>query len=151
MSYEDGVEVIELAAHKRENRALAPSERCFRGLYERSPIGIEFYDSDGTLMGANKVCLDIFGVSSIDEARGFNITEDRNVTDEVKERLGQGETVSLEIPLDFEEAKQGRLPKSRKTGVTDLDVQLTRLGAGGEHSPGGYVVQIQDVTRRRSA
>ena len=151
MSYEDGVEVIELAAHKRENRALAPSERCFRGLYERSPIGIEFYDSDGTLMGANKVCLDIFGVSSIDEARGFNITEDLNVTDEVKERLGKGETVSLEIPLDFEEAKQGRLPKSRKTGVTDLDVQLTRLGAGGEHSPGGYVVQIQDVTRRRSA
>ena len=151
MSYEDGVEAMELATYKRGNSALAPSEKYFRGLYEQSPIGIELYDSDGTLTGVNKVCLDIFGVSSIDEARGFNITEDRNVTDKVRERLGKGETVSLEIQLDFEEAKKGGLPKSKKTGVADLDVQLTQLGARGEHAPGGYVAQVQDVTRRRRA
>ena len=84
--------VIEVALykHKMETK-LKESEERFKNIYEQSPIGIELYDSNGSLLHANKACLEIFGISDIAEIMGFNLFEDPNVRDDLKKRLRCGE------------------------------------------------------------
>jgi len=142
-------EIIESTIYKQTKEALAASEERFRDIFQESPIGIEIYDSKGTLVTANKACLDIFSVSELNEVKGFKLFEDPNITDEVKRRLGKGETVKYEAPFDFEKVRQHNLYQTSKTGVIYLDVLITPLGAEAGNSDGGYMVQVQDISERK--
>ncbi len=142
-------EIIESTIYKQTKEALAASEERFRDIFRESPIGIEIYDSKGTLVAANEACLDIFGVSELNEVKGFKLFEDPNITDEVKRRLGKGETVKYEAPFDFEKVRQHNLYRTGKTGVIYLDILITPLGAEAGNSDGGYMVQVQDISERK--
>jgi len=144
-------EIIESTIYKQTREALAASEDRFKGIYDESPIGIEIYDSKGTLVTANKACLDIFGVSELNEVKGFKLFEDPNITDEVKRRLGKGETVKYEAPFDFEKVRQHNLYRTSKTGVIYLDVLISPLGASAGEIDSGYMVHVQDITERKKA
>jgi PAS domain S-box-containing protein len=141
-------QLIESAVYRQTKEALAQSEERFRSIYEESPIGIQVYDSQGTLITANKACLDIFGVSDIKEVKGFKLFEDPNVTDETKRRLRSGETVRFEAFFDFEKVKRYKLYDTSKSGTIYLDVLITPLGRGETHR-GGYLVHVQDITERK--
>ena len=142
-------EIIESTIYKQTKEALAASEERFRDIFQESPIGIEIYDSKGTLVTANKACLDIFGVSELNEVKGFRLFEDPNITGEVKRRLGKGETVKYEAPFDFEKVRQHNLYQTSKTGVIYLDILITPLRAEAGNSDGGYMVQVQDISERK--
>ena len=144
-------QIIESSIYKQTKEALAASEERFRDIFQESPIGIEIYDSKGTLVTANRACLDIFGVSELNEVKGFKLFEDPNITDEVKRRLGKGETMKYEAPFDFEKVRQHNLYRTSKTGVIYLHVLITTLGAEAGNSDGGYLVQVQDITERKQA
>ena len=143
-----GWEIIESAIYKQTREALVTSEERFRNIFEESPIGIELYDAQGMLITANRACLDIFGISDVNEIKGFKLFDDPNVTGEVKQRLRNGETVSYEAPFDFEKVKQYKLYDTSKAGVIYLDAVVTPLGGRGERGFGGYLVQVQDITER---
>jgi len=93
--------------------------------------------------------LDIFGVSNVAEVQGFKLFEDPNVTDEVKQRLRRGETARYEAPFDFEKVKEHKLYDTSKSGILHLSVSITPLGMRGENLSGGYLVQVQDITKRK--
>ena len=141
----------DITERKRVEEALQASEERFRNIYEESPIGIELYDCDGRLLTVNRACLDIFGVSNIAEVRGFKLFEDPNVTDEVKQRLHKGKTVRYEALFDFEKVKKHKLYDTSKSGAIHLNVLITPLGVRGGNSLGGYLVQAQDITKRKQA
>ena len=131
--------------------ALQRSEEWFRNIYEKSPIGIELCDSDGRLLKVNKACLDIFGVSDVEEVKGFDLLQDPNVTDELKERLHKGQTVKYEVALDFEELKKQRLYETTKTGIAYLSILTTPLGVKENRALGGYLLHVQDISKRKLA
>ncbi len=135
-----------LKRHSLE-KALVESEEKFRLIYESSPIGIELYDENGSLLDVNRACLDIFGVSSADEVRGFKLFEDPNVSDEFKEKLRNGETVRYEAPFDFGLIRSLNLYQTSKSGIIHLDVLITPLRTNG-NGIYGYLVQVQDITAR---
>ncbi|MBI5250302.1 MAG: sigma 54-interacting transcriptional regulator [Desulfomonile tiedjei] len=143
--------VLEINEHKLTTEALRESEERFRTIYEESPIGIELFDSDGQLIGANRACLEIFGVTDVSDVLGFNLFDDRNVPDGQKAKLSNGETVRYEICFDFAEAVRKGLYKTYKSeGRIFLDVLISPLGIH-EHKLKGYLVQVQDVTEQKRA
>jgi len=142
-------ELIESAIYKQTKEALAASEARFRDIFQESPIGIEIYDSEGILITANKACLEIFGVSDVNEVMRFRLFQDPNLTDEIKKRLQNSETVKYEGPFDFEKVRQHHLYKTSKTGVIYLDVLISPLGASAGKVHSGYMVHVQDITERK--
>ncbi|MFC1983924.1 PAS domain S-box protein [Chloroflexota bacterium] len=138
-----------ITEQKRIEKALRASEERFRKLYEKSPIGIELFDSDGRLLTTNRACLDIFGVSDAAELLGFKFFEAQNITDEIKQRLHKGKTVRHEFPFDFEKIKERKLYNTSKSGIIYLNVSITPLGLENGKFCNGYLIQIQDITEQK--
>ncbi|MDP1992368.1 MAG: PAS domain S-box protein [Syntrophales bacterium] len=139
------------AALKASEEALRESEVKFRGIYEESPIGIELYDREGTLLDTNRACLEIFGVSDVPAVKGFKLLEDPNLSEGLKAQLRRGESVHYEIPFDFEKIRALKLYETTKSGTIYLDLLITPLRGVTKESAVGYLVHIRDITDRKRA
>ena len=126
------------------------SERRFREIFEKSPVGIELYDSEGRLVEVNPSCLKIFGVSEVSEVLGFRLFEDPNLSPEALARLRKGRAVRYEIPFDFDKVRRRRLYRTSRSGVADLDIQVTPIGRRANKVQ-GYLVQVMDMSERKRA
>lgn len=135
--------------HRLQRRRSEAALGIFRSIFEESPIGIELYDSGGRLIEANKACLDILGISDLDEMLGFELFKNPNVPGEIKQRSFRGETVRYEIPFDFEKIKKHKLYETSKSGIIYLDVLMSPLHAEEEKSISGYLLQIEDITEQK--
>ena len=137
----------DITERKRAEEMLRKSEVRFKGIFASSPIGIELYDAQGGLILANPACLEIFGVTDLAQIKGFKLFEDPNVSNDVRARLSQGETVQYEAPFDFELVKKHRLYETSRSGTMTLDVLITPI-IQERKNPDGYLVHIQDITER---
>jgi PAS domain S-box-containing protein len=120
-------------------------EKC-RRVFDQSPIAIELFDGQGQLVQLNQAALDMFGVSGIDDVKGFRLYDDPNIPDDMKQWLRRGEVVRFETTFDFNKVKEGNLYRTSKSGVLSLDILITPLRAGGAKTATGYMAQIQDIT-----
>jgi PAS domain S-box-containing protein len=131
--------------------SLQCSQRRFREIFSQSPIGIAVYDQNGLLVEANKSCMDIFGVSAPVHMKGLKLIDSPNAPPEIKSRLLKGETVRYEVPFDFDHVNALELYEKDRSGMAYLEIVITPMEGGTEHFTGGYLVQIQDITRRKLA
>ena len=130
---------------------LKNSDILFKTIYEDSPIGIELYDSNGKLIDLNKSCMELFGVSSKDDVKGFDLLNDLNIPTEHLSKLKRRETVNFESVFDFELVKDKNLYRTNKSGKIYLDVLITPLFAGEDKSISNYLVQIRDISDQKIA
>ncbi|MHA1975345.1 MAG: PAS domain S-box protein [Candidatus Hodarchaeales archaeon] len=121
-------------------------EERFNAIFEKSNIGFELYNTDGLLTDVNSACLEIFGISSLEEVKGFDLFEDPNLSDESKEKIKAGEVVGYESIFDFEKVKQADLYKTSHSGTIHLEYQISTILSQDESSIKGYLVQVQDIT-----
>ena len=133
---------------KKAQENLKESEDRFQEIFEKSPIGIESYDAEGRLVEANCSCLDIFGVSDVSDVRGFRLFKDPNITPDVLAKLRRGRTIRFETTFDFDKVRRQRLYRTSRTGITNLDVQVTPTGRRGKEVR-GYLVQVMDINERK--
>jgi len=142
--------IRDVSERKQAEENLRSSEAWFRSIFNESPIGIEVYDAEGRLLDANQACLGIFGVSSVEDVRGFKLFENPNLSNEAKAALRRGERVSYETPFDFEKVRAANLYPTSRSGVIYLYIVLTPLGLKGKGRVRGYLVQLMDVTHERA-
>ncbi len=128
--------------------ALRESEEWFRAIYEESPIAINVFDADGNLIHANPACVDFAGVSSVEDLKVFNMFEDPNLSDEIKQRIRTGERVLYHSVVDFSKVKEARLYDTSRSGVRHIEAGASPLRYGTDKSLHGYLVQIVDITER---
>jgi len=132
-------------------KALRESEEKFRTMFSESSIGIQLYDSEGRLLDANQSCLDIFGISDIQEIKGLKLFDNPNIPDDAKTKLKNFETVQYETTYDFELVKRLNLYKTTKSESIDIDVLIVQLGLKEKQNFNGYLVQVQDISERNRA
>jgi PAS domain S-box-containing protein len=143
--------IRDLTERNRQERIAREREERFRAIFEQSPIAIELYDAKGRLTAMNPACLQLFGISDPGEVKGFLLFDDPNLSDEAKAALKRGETVRCETSFDFEKVKEHRLYATTRSGVIHLDLLINPLGRDQKDRELGYLVQVQDVTMRKSA
>lgn len=136
---------------KRAEDSLRKSEEMFRGIFTGSPIGIVIYNSDGDQIDTNAAYREIFGITGSDATRGCNLFHEPFVPNSVKGNLLRFESVRYEFSFDFKIIEKFDTYKTDKTGVIYLDVQITPLAHKNHVDFRGYLVQVQDITRRKQA
>jgi PAS domain S-box-containing protein len=136
---------------RRTEEALKEGVAKFRGIYEESPIGIELYDCEGTLLDLNRACLEIFGISDTSVIKGFKLFEDPNLSEELKAQLRKGDSVRYEVPFDFEKVNALKLYDTTKSGTIYLDLLITPLRGVTKEFDIGYLVHVRDITQRKQA
>ncbi|MFW9956547.1 MAG: PAS domain S-box protein [Candidatus Odinarchaeota archaeon] len=140
--------VTDISNWRKMERALRANEEMFRTIFDESPICIELFDSDGIQVGANKAALNLFGQEDLEDAIGFDLFEDPNTPEFIKEKLRRGDAVKAETRFDFSKVKVHNLYETTKTGVMYLDSVFSPLRYGRDDDLQGFIIHIQDATDR---
>ncbi len=130
--------------------ALKESEKKFRRIFADSPIGIALYDCDGRLTCANAACMEILGVSCLDEFKGFNLFDDPSIPHCDHDRIREGRQVRYEGLLDFDAVRERNLFPTARSGFINVDVLITPVNWRGGDASTRYLVHIQDITARKA-
>jgi PAS domain S-box-containing protein len=141
---------FDVTERKHTEKALKQSEEKFKSIYTQSPIGIQLYDVNGNIKDANIACLELLGVSSIDNIRDFNLFKHSHMSDDEKARLLSGKVLRHESSINFDNVKKIYPLKTSKSGIMYIDTLIVPIGY--EESPfKGYLVHVQDITERKLA
>ncbi len=106
----------------------------FKDIFNKSPIGILFYDQEGKLVDANQSSLKIAGISKLEDILGSNLFDNINISSK-KEKLFKEGLITFQAPLDFE--NKGFIDSNlSRTVIINWNVSVT---------DSGFLVQIQDI------
>ena len=139
----------EITEHQHTEMALSESEEKFRQIYAQSPIGIMLYDSEGQLLNINQSCLSIFGLTTAEQAKDFQLFEDFSLSTTMLQQLYQGDTIRYETLFNCSRIKPPNLITSQ-VNIIYLDILITSFKLNiTETTASGYLVQVLDITERK--
>ncbi|MCC7566143.1 MAG: PAS domain S-box protein [Methanomicrobiaceae archaeon] len=128
--------------------SLRESEERFRIIFEKSPIGIGYYEEEGGFVDINAAGMRILGIDALAELTGFSIPRECPIPGEEREQLEQGATVHALVPFDFDKLRRQGVIPTRHSGIRYLDLLITPIQFRGGGLRRIYLVHIQDLTER---
>jgi len=113
----------------------------FKEIFEKSPIGILFYNREGKLIDANKSALEMAGIPQFEDVKGTNLFDNPYVKAH-KEELVKNELIKFQAPLDFDNIKKLGFytPTHDGTAFIDFTISITNSG---------FLAQLQDITEQK--
>lgn len=135
---------------KRAEAAIQANEEKFRSIFEKSPVGIEIYDSKGKLIDANPASLEIFGCHELKDIQGLDLFENPNFSDAIKDDLRQGKIVKREVVYDFEKVKNLKRFSTQKSGTIYLDILMTPFNSANHDEATGFLIILKDITEHKT-
>lgn len=119
------------------NKSLKKSEEKMKKVFENIPISAGYYNINGEPLQYNNKCLDIFGLSSVDDAKGYSYRDDPNVLPSLYDAMKNKEFIEYNLEYNFD--KVHNLYKTWRTGTTNIYVKATKLhDENGDYS--GYLI-----------
>jgi len=131
------------------SNSLQKSKQRYQSLFEESPIGIEIFDSAGSLIQLNHACRQIFGIPGDFDVSGFQLFTDPNLPREAADLLKAGQPARYEGIFDFDHVKEADLYPTVKSGKIHLDVRITPIALDSGGAAEGYLAQILDITEQK--
>ncbi len=120
------------------------SEQRFHAIFDASPVSICVFDKDGILTDANPACARMFGMASVNDILGFDISGAQDVPESVMEKVKYGEQVDFEWVLDMDRVNAGGKYETSKRGIVHIGVIVSPLVNSEDLN--GWIVQMQDIT-----
>ena len=151
-----GGEVIQQATlrditeQKRIEQALQNSEQKFRSVFWESPIGLLIYGFDGLLIDINKAGQDLFQLCCREKSTYHNLFDAFFVSNDKRERLKSLVPISYEASFGKMDIEKEGSEVTKEEGDFHFYIDITPLSSG-QDEPGGYLVQIQNVTEKHNA
>ncbi len=110
----------------------------FKEIFDKSPIGIIFYDTEGNLVDANSSALNVCGINKLEDIMGSNIYDNQNIANKKEELLNEG-MIKFQAPsvIGTVNNKDYNISKRFKTSLINWIV--SNIGSG-------FLVQIQPIT-----
>ncbi|MGZ7119300.1 MAG: PAS domain S-box protein, partial [Methanobacterium sp.] len=109
----------------------------FREIFEKSPIGILFYDKNGITVNANNSALKMLGFPRLDDVLGHNLFDNTYISEKKDELLRKG-IIRFQAPLNLEKIKDYSLHSPKKGSIfLDYTVSVT---------DSGFLVQMMDIS-----
>ena len=143
--------VRDMSLSKMAEKVLRESEARFRSVYEDSPDGITIFDSKGVLVSANRAAVEMFGLPNMQSILGYDIFDDPDLPQNVKESLRSGKAIRFERVYDFASVAERNLyPTSRETEEV-FEVIAAPFGIDEEGEVLGYTVVTRELTESRNA
>lgn len=136
---------------KHVENELKKSEEKFRTFFEKSPIGIEIYDSSGFQTDSNNAALEIFGIKEKDYSLGFNIFEGTSLSDDSKNKLRSGIPIDYTATFNFDKIRELKQYDTYRKGTAELHYAITPLRTNHDNYVQGYLFMVQDITSRVQA
>ncbi|MEL7669746.1 PAS domain S-box protein [Methanobacterium sp.] len=112
----------------------------FREIFLKSPIGILFYDNEGKLIAANQSAKDIAGIPESEDV-SVNLFNNLDVVSRKEKLIGEG-VIKFQSQMNFEDMKAAGYYEPTRSGTAYLDFTISVVDSG-------YLVQIQDITKRK--
>lgn len=134
----------EMSERQLTSQALRESEYKFRQIFNESPIAIITYDQEGKLTAVNPAGLDIFGIPTPEVIKGLRLFDNPQITPARQEILAREGIVKFESIIDFDNIKRLGFYEPTKSGQSSIDWLISLLDSG-------YLVQIQDISKRKQA
>ena|GEM_PF-1799889 len=134
----------DVTEQKQVDDCIRENEVHFRTVFETSSTAIQFYDGNRTLIHANRACLDLFGVSDVQDLRKLNLITGQGTPEEARRRLESGESTKWVHDFDFDAAREKGIVNSQRPGTASLEVVLSPVDIGGG-APDWYLAEIRDV------
>jgi PAS domain S-box-containing protein len=106
----------------------------FKEIFNKSLVGILFYDKEGKLVDANPSALEIAGIpEDIPEVNLFDSFPTFS-----REKLLKDKVIKFQASLNFENIKNTGLYTPTRSGTAFIDLIVSDIGSG-------FLVQIQDI------
>ncbi len=131
--------------------ALDASEQKFRDFFAHSPIGIAIYDSAQQLVDVNQALMRVFGIPDRQELARINLLHSSIVPAPVQIKLARGETVQFDAAVSFDDIRRNATFVSSRSDMAYLDITVIHMGYDTNFKPRGFLVQVMDNTRRKTA
>jgi PAS domain S-box-containing protein len=141
--YLSQIQDITVAVETTES--LEESEEWFRGIFEESPIPINVFDSEGMLVDANRASVEFAGVKNVEELRRFNLFDDPNISDDLKESIRRGYQVFSRSSIDFSLLSEVGAYPTKRIDVAHVEMAVSPLRDEASTKK-GYMVQLVDLT-----
>ncbi len=138
----------DISERQQAARALHESEQRFQEFFSHSPLGVALYDRDRRLLDVNQACLKMFGAPDADNFGRFNIFDNPFLPETVRQALARADTAMTPVTIDFESVRSGNLFLTARRGKAHLNMLILNLGMTPDYQPRGWLLQVEDVTRR---
>ena len=119
-------------------------------IYTHFPMGIEIYDTHGTLRSINDCALQIYGVNDRNVVIGsVNLFNSPYCDEPLKTKIQAGENIVLEFEYDFDRInKEYFSTRNKNTMIYEVQIIALRNRKG---TILGHMLLTRDVTRTREA
>jgi len=119
-------------------------------IFRQSPISIELYDNEGLLLDINQACIDLFGLKSVDDIRGFNLFSNPHISEQDLLSIRAGKPIKYELVYNFELIRSKNLYETTREGICNLECFINPT-FDQDKKITGYIVHITEITERKKA
>lgn len=127
-------------AYKSKHR----SEKMFTDIFINIPVSEAIYDLNGRMTNMNESFMETFGLSSLEDVKGYSFLEDHNLTADLKQLILSNEKCAFRVDYDFDRVDNY---KTRRKGIVPMNCKLVKLRGAEDEVIGFLFICIEDNDR----
>lgn len=120
----------------------------FKSIFEQSPVGINIYDRNASLIDSNSAALEIMSIPNKKDMLGFNLYDCLELTSEEMELIDRGDDLSISKLFDFSHLSHEFDFNTNYTGKKYIEVNISKIHSRNTNNDFGYLEILTDKSKQ---